>query len=120
MSQLLGKALIKADGELLETLPGAKLDMGGVTRTPHAHDTGNVHFAEQTKEAMVECEVSVTPGLSLDKFRKMTDVTIQFLADTGQSYIVRNAFCVDPPVVTAGEGGKVPLKFAGPAAEEVL
>lgn len=117
-NQRLGKAYIKADGNLLETMPGAKIDIGGVTRNPVV-GTNTVGYAEQTKEAMVECEISVGPDTSLIKLAAIRDATINFECDTGQVYIIRNAFLVEPPVMTEGEGGKVPLKFAGPPAEEM-
>lgn len=116
--QVLGRAYIKAGGELLRTETGAKIDLGGVTRTPVTGPAGVHGFAEKVKEAMLECEVVLAKGDSLDKFRQMTDVTVTFEADTGQVYVIRNAWCMEPPVVTEGEGGKIPLKFVGPQAEE--
>ncbi len=119
MSKRLGKAFIKSDGGLLETMPGAKIDIGGVIRNPVV-GSNTVHgYAEQVKEAMVECEISFGPDTSLAKLAATVDATITFECDTGQVYIVRNAWLVEPPVLTEGEGGKVPLKFAGPPAEEM-
>ena len=118
MGQLLGKAYIRVDGDTLRTESGAKLDIGGVTRSAVNGSIGLLGFAEKTKEAMLECEVAVARGDSLDKFRKITNATVVFECDTGQSYIIKNACCQDPPVITEGEGGKVPLKFFGDAAEE--
>lgn len=119
MSQRLGSALITADGLVLETLPGASIDIGGKERKPVVGSNSVHGFAEVTKEAMVECEISVGPETSLEQIRSMTDVTINFQCDTGQAYIVRNAFVVDTLKLTEGEGGKVPIKFAGPPAEEL-
>lgn len=116
--QRLGKAFIKADSSLFETLPGAKIDIGGVTRNPVV-GANSVHgYAEQVKEATVECEISLGPDTRLAEIAAMSDVTIKFECDTGQVYVVRNAWLVEPPVLTEGEGGKVPLKFAGPPADE--
>ena len=42
-----------------------------------------------------------------------------FECDTGQTYVQRNAWCVNPPVATDGGGGTVPLQFEGPPAEEM-
>jgi hypothetical protein len=117
--QFFGRATIKVDGRLIETLPGAKLDIGGVTRTPKRTDQ-SVGFTEQVKEATLECEAVMTKGLSLADFAEVTDATVTFKCDTGQTYIVRNAFLVDPPMVEGGDKSATPLKFAGPPAEEVL
>ncbi|RMG58795.1 MAG: phage tail protein [Gammaproteobacteria bacterium] len=118
MPQLLGTAYIKVDGDLLRSNPGAKIDLGGQVREPVV-GAGTVHgYAEKTKEATVECEISLAKGDSLETIRSITNATITFECDTGQVYIVRHAFLTDPPVLSEGEGGKIPLKFAGMPAEE--
>jgi len=117
--QRLGKAFIKVNGQLLESMPGAKLDVGGVTRTPII-GANSVHgYSEKVKEAMLECEISVSKDTKILDTAKWVDVSVTFECDTGQVFVVRQAFLTEPPVVTAEEGGKVPLKFAGPPAEQV-
>lgn len=117
--QRLGKAFIKADGSLLESMPDAKIDIGGVERPTINGANAVLGYAEKVKEATVECEIAVGPDTSLATIAGWNNVTVTFECDTGQVYIVRNAWLVEPPVATAGEGGKVPLKFAGPPAEEM-
>lgn len=116
--QLLGRAFIKVDGALLRSNAGAKIDLGGFVREPVI---GNqVHgYAEKVKEASVECEVSLAVGDSLETTRNITDATITFECDTGQVYVVKHAFLMEPPIITEGEGGKIALKFAGEPAEEM-
>lgn len=117
MPQVLGRAYIKVDGDLLRSNTGAKIDLGGVMR---AAVVGNeMHgFSESVKEATVDCEISLAKGDSLEKIRNIADATITFECDTGQVYIVRQAFLTEPPVVSEGDGGKIELKFAGHPAEE--
>lgn len=117
--QRLGKAYIKVDGGLLESLPGAKIDIGGVTRNTVVGSNAVHGYAEQLKPAEVDCEISVGPDTSLAAMSAWNDVTVTFECDTGQVYVVRNAWLVDTLVLTEGEGGKVPLKFNGPPAEEM-
>ncbi len=119
MGQRLGKAFIKVDGKLLESLPGAKIDIGGVERTPVVGATSVHGYAEKLKPATVECEISVSKDTSLADLAKIADATITFECDTGQTYVVRNAFVTDTLQATAEDGGKVPLKFSGPPAEEM-
>ena len=119
MTMRLGKAYIKADGDLLETLPGAKMDIGGVTRSVVKGNNKILGYSEQPKESMIECEIAVGPQTSLARLAALADVTITFEADTGQTWVSKNAFLTEPPVATDGEGGKVPLKFAGQPAEEM-
>jgi hypothetical protein len=115
----LGKAYIKFNGELLETLPGASIDIGGVTRKVIKGNNSIHGYSEEPTESMVECEVSVAPGTSLVKYGNIVDATITFECDTGQTYVVRKAFNTVTPKATDGDGGKVPLKFAGDPAEEM-
>lgn len=111
-SQVIGIATIKLNGKLLRTMPGAKHDPGGVTRNPVVGArVGDVAFSEEPKPSMTECELMHDSDFDLEEFRNARDVTILFEADTGQTYIQKNAFCVDPPQIAAGAG--VPLKFAG-------
>lgn len=117
--QRLGKAYIKVDGELLETMPGAKIDIGGDKRDPIV-GSHTVHgFAEAIQPARVECEISVGASTSLAKLRAITNATVTFECDTGQVYIVRNAWVAETLSVTEGEGGKVPIVLMGPPAEEM-
>lgn len=117
MAQLLGRAFIKVDGDLLRSNTGAKIDLGGPVRSAVVGNA--VHgYAEAVKESTVECEISLAAGDSLATVRNITNATITFECDTGQVFIVRGAWVVDPPVVTEGEGGKVPLVFKGQPAEE--
>jgi hypothetical protein len=119
MTQRLGRAYIKVDGDMLESMPGAKVDVGGVSRSVVLGNNKVLGFAEKPKEAMVECEVAVGPATSLLKLAAIADATITFECDTGQTYVIKNAFLTEPPVATDGDGGKVPLKFAGDPAEEM-
>jgi hypothetical protein len=117
--QKLGKAYIKVDGALLETMPGAKLDLGGVLREPVMGNNNVLGYAEKPKESRLECEIAVASGTNLEKLRLATSATITFEADTGQLWSISNAWLTEPPVITDGEGGRVPLKFAGPPANEI-
>lgn len=120
MSQLLGRAWIKVDGDLLRSNDGAKIDLGGPVRDPVVGSHSVHGYAEKIKEATVECEISLAKGDSLETIRNITDAIITFECDSGQTYVVRQAFLTEPPVITEGEGGKVPLKFAGQPAEEMI
>lgn len=119
MTQRLGIAYIKIDGALLESMPGASIDLGGVMRTPVIGGNAVLGHSETPKEAVVECQIAVGRGTSLAQLQKITAATITFEADTGQTWIVREAVLAEPPKATAGDGGQVPLKFFGPPAEEM-
>lgn len=114
----LGIVRIKLAAELLESLPGASIDIGGTVRTPVLGGSAMLGFTEQIKESVVECEIAVGVGTSLVTLNSVADTTLTFECDTGQVYVVRNACLAEPPKATAGEG-KATLKFFGQPAEEL-
>lgn len=116
MTQRLGQVTIKIDGALLESLPGAKIDLGGVVRTPVP---GALGFSESLKESMIECEIAVGAGTSLAQLGAIKGATCTFECDTGQTFLVRDAFCTETLSATANEG-KAALKLAGQPAEELM
>lgn len=120
MGMRLGKAFIKVGGQLLESMPGAKLDIGGKERVAVV-GANNVHgFTEKVRPALMECEISVGKDTDLLQHEKWTAESVTFECDTGQVFVMRDAFSMEPPVMTADEGGgKVPVKFSGPPAEKV-
>lgn len=115
----LGIVHIKVNAQLLESLPGATIDIGGVVRSPVTGGTRMLGFTESIKPSEVECEVAVGVGTSLVALGAIADATLTFECDTGQIYIVREASVAEPPKATSGEG-KAPLKFFGQPAEELL
>lgn len=119
MSQLLGRATIKYDGNVLRTEKGAKINTGGVSRKVQE---GNrvLGYAEETKAPFVECEVALAKGDSLKKYNDITNATVTFEADTGQVWIIKDAWSEEPAEATAGDGGKVKLKLVGMTCEELL
>lgn len=54
----LGIVRIKLAAELLESLPGASIDIGGTVRTPVLGGSAMLGFTEQIKESVVECETA--------------------------------------------------------------
>lgn len=113
-------AYIKVDGALLRSLPGAKIDLGGKTRASVVGDNAIHGYSETIKPSMLECEISLTQGFSLEQLRNITGATVTYEADTGQTYVMADAFVTETINITAGEGGKVALKFEGQPAEEMM
>ncbi len=114
-----GRATIRVDAAVLETDSGATLDIGGVMRSTVSGANQVLGYAEAPKPARLECEVFITEGVSLERLRQISAATITFTTDTGQSWVLSNAWLTEPPVFTqAGEGGKARLVFEAPPAEE--
>ncbi len=118
MPQFLGRATIRVNGEVIETMKGASLDLGGVKRTTVT--VGRVvGWAEETAPAVLECETALRPGQSLEALRRAAGAVVIFECDTGQRYLMNDAYLTDTITMKDGEGGNVTLKFEGPGAEEV-
>jgi hypothetical protein len=116
MAQVTGKISIRVDGQLIDSLPGATLNTGGVKREAKKGDNGVVGYSEEVVEPMVECTVAHTKSTDLTALNAITDSTITFECDTGTIYYVSGAFLTEPCALSKGE---VQLKFAGISCEEV-
>lgn len=116
--KLFGRARIRANGEVLRTERNATLNIGGITRTPRPSDIEAGGYTEELTPSRLECEVQISQGLSLAALHGITDGTVTFEADTGQTWLINHAYSAEPPS-TSGEG-KARLVFQGPPAEEML
>lgn len=117
MSQRLGKAIIKVAGRALETMPGATIDLGGVTRTTQNGANKVLGYTETPKQSRVEATVSLKRGVSAQDLHAK-NVTITFEGDTGQIWSIASAWSTEPPVIDSG-AGTARVVFEGPPAEEV-
>lgn len=117
--QRFGKAFISVDGSLLATMPGAKLNLGGNERTPVVGDNAVLGFTEAPVAALLTCEISLGEGSSLETLRKLKGATVTFECDTGQTYVMREAFTTKALEISAGDAGKVSLEISGQPAEEM-
>lgn len=118
MAQLTGIAFIKVDGALVQSKPGAKIKFGGKKRKPQTGHT-LYGFTEEVEPAEVDLTIfhSFASAEDIEKFRAAVAAVILFETDTGVTYQVSNAFLMETPELTDGEG-EVSLKFAGMPAEK--
>lgn len=118
MPQYLGRAVVAYDGKTLETLPNAKITLGGLARKPvnGSHRTG---YAEERKPATMECEISISSQTDVADIQGICAATVTYRADIGRTWMIANAFCEEVLQLTAGEGGKVKVKLTGDPAEEM-
>lgn len=112
-----GQTRVTVDGLYLQTAGKNTFEIGGIVRAAVTGDNKAGFFNETTKESTCEVEVLMTAGVSLVALQAIDNATLVHVCDTGQTYIMRNAFVVD--AVSASDG-KVKVKFAGPPAEEEL
>src|SRR5690606_13871178 len=112
-------ATIRYNGQVIETNSGAALNLGGVRRNPIV--TGQrVGYAEETVPATITAVTSLFAGQSLEPLRNLKEATVMFEADTGQSWVIRDAFLTEPLDLKDGAGGEINLNIAGQGAEEML
>ncbi|MEM7424175.1 MAG: phage tail tube protein [Pseudomonadota bacterium] len=116
--QIFGRATITLNGQVLESKDGASIDPGGLTNETSSSDQGH-NYAQSLRPAMVKCSIQMTAGLSLADLNDANNVTIQFQCDTGQTYVLANAWRVGDLNATGGSGGGIDLEFHANAASEV-
>ncbi len=120
MSKILGRAEFRIDGQYYDTSEGAKLTVGGQKNTAQAVGT-RVYHTETLMPAKVECQVPHTAEVSMRAFQNATGVTVTFRADTGQTYIIRDAVQTGDVAASDGaQGGLIDLVFEGQPAEEMV
>lgn len=115
-NQVAGNARVKVDGQLLETAGDVVLKIGGKKREEVKGDFSAGAFKETTEPAMVEFSELVKGRTRFDDFDSAT-VTVEF--DTGQMFVVREAWVMDPAEITTSDG-KAKRSICGQPAEEVL
>ncbi|MEW4983068.1 MAG: phage tail tube protein [Cycloclasticus sp.] len=114
--QITGKVVIRVDGAVLPTENKATLAGAGVTRTPEAHG-GKTYFSEEETPPSLEATVLITKDTDVFALNKITNATVFFEADTGQQYIMRNAFTTE--VVPHDGSGKTPLKMSAESVDKI-
>ncbi|MGA5655263.1 phage tail tube protein [Rahnella contaminans] len=114
-NQLMGRALIRANGMELATLDGSTFTPAGVTRTT-VKGYRVLGYQEAVQEAHLECKIQQSPGgTSVDDINAMNNVTITFVADTGESWTIPNAWCDGG--CTLGDKGEIDAKFTGKTSQ---
>lgn len=111
-----GIARIKVDGELLESLPGAELDLGGYEAEAV---TGHAVYGprEKVMPSVLTCTIAWKFETPIEKLRRLRNGVILFEADVGTTYRVNNAFTAKT-VKVKDETGEITLEFQGEPAEQ--
>jgi hypothetical protein len=117
MAQVTGIVKVYVNGALQRSKEGAKLILGGKERTAQ---TGYAVYgwAEKVVPAQVEFTLAHTADVDLIELNNLTGATVKFETDTGQSFMVANAFMTKPAELTGGEGDVAMEMQGDPAVEE--
>lgn len=119
MGKKLGILTVRVAGRSWDTKKGSTLDIGGIKREPRPGSRSTSGFTEEMVPSKLEVTLLVGEGDSLTDINKIVGETITAEADTGQTWIIRNAYSTDPAVITEGEG-EAKVVFNGESAEEML
>lgn len=116
MSKITGIARIKVNGELLESMPGAELDLGGYERT---EQTGHrlYGYTEKLMPAVLTCTFPWKAGAPIEAIRNLVEGVVLFESDAGETYRVSNAFN-STTVKVKDEDGEVSCELKGDPAEQ--
>ncbi|NBB51504.1 phage tail protein [Rhizobium sp. CRIBSB] len=118
MAKKFGRATIRVNGKTYDTKKGSTLDPGGIKREPRPGSNTTGGFTEELVPSKIEATVLFGEGDSVTEINAITDATVLFETDTGQTYVVRQGYCAEPVTLTEGEG-EAKVVFMGAAAEEM-
>lgn len=111
-----GRAIIKINGKIVKSMPGATIDVGGYARTTQTGDNGVHGFTREYKPAKIECQCAFGAQDRIADF-DFDEATIEFICDSGQTYVVTDGWTTETPQL--GKEG-IKLTIEGPPAEEML
>lgn len=116
-NQVIGRVTIStASLGVVRSKPGASLNLGGVKRDPVEDDQGVAGFTEATQAPTLDATFVKKAGVSMQALAGITNEDISFEGDDGSHYVLREAWCAEPPELS-NDGIKV--KFAGTRCDEV-
>lgn len=119
MAQVLGVIDIVWKGRTIPVEKGAKITLGGLKNSPVIYGR-RVDRAQEGVATTVEAVTNLRRGERLRDLYGPEEGELQVVCDTGQTFTIRDAFLTEPIAATGGEGGKIPLNWAGSEAEEVV
>lgn len=114
-NQVTGKVKIKIDGSVLKSENEATLDPGGTPREAASHG-GKTYFTESDSPPSLKFKILLTKDVDVTDIGKWVGKTATFIADTGQRYLLRNAFTVN--VIEHGSTS-ADVEMSGDRAEKV-
>lgn len=102
--KLASQAVVTQNGMMLRVLGDGEFDPGGVKRTPTPGPMGVVlGYTEETVPASYKGKGLLAAGEALSDFA-FADATVVVTLNTGQKYIMRNAFTTETPKWSGGKG----------------
>jgi len=117
MARQTGRATVSVNGDILATkADGATMDPGGRVREGDMTSEDTFFYKEQPKKSTVVVDIIHMTTTDVDAIRNGTEVTISFVTDTGQEWVIAGAVYEDSDAIT---DGMWKVTFAGPPAKRV-
>lgn len=119
MSQITGRALIKINGNLQKSRPGATIRLGGFSRATQNGDDSVHGYSEAIVSPRIEATFSHDKNTNMTELDNLTDASIIFETDSGKTYIMSEAWRSDDPGTLSTQDGSIPYVFEGLRCEEM-
>lgn len=118
MAQTLGIVDLTWRGARLDIEKGAKLRLGGYKQNA-VTASRRQHHAQEFEGSEITATLLVKRGMRITELFAGGEGELQALCDTGQSFAWGDAFVMNRPDLTAGEGGKAEIKWGASEPEEL-
>lgn len=115
-NQYQGVAYVRCNGTEYASADDATLTPGGVTRAT-VKGSRVYGYQETPEEATVEATFYNNAETDVMGLKDITDATIEFETDVGQTYLLANAWVVDAVSLTGK--GEIKIKFAAVQCKRV-
>lgn len=117
--QTLGIVDIVWRGRNIPVEKGAKIKVGGIKNNVVTYGRKAAR-AQEFEASEVTAVTNLERGQRYGNLWDPGEGELQVVCDTGQTFVMNDAFLTDHPEVTGGEGGKIELKWAASAPSEIL
>lgn len=117
-NQVIGRAKVRVDGQLIDTAGDTTFDPGGVTREPVPGDYEAGAFrVSETRPAKLEISVLTKGSFNATLWAAMDNSTISVEFDNGQAWVMRGAYSEGAPPITTSDGKAKAVAMSKPAEQ---
>lgn len=118
MAQTVGIIDAIWNGQKIPLEKGATFNPGGLKNNPVVAGR-QVFYSQEVVPSKLDGTTVLQAGQQLSALVPSGQGELQVICDTGQVFVVPDAFRLDVPDITGGEGGKVKIVWNGSPAVEV-
>lgn len=112
MAQILGIARIKVNAKLLESLPGASIELGGLVVKEIKRGHRNYGPVYEFVPGTLKCTIVAKLDSPIEEVRSLIEGVIVFQGDNGLTYKASRMYLKGTPTLKDGDG-EMELEFEG-------